>query len=91
MTPCANCLDDAIVEYPIAGDTRIFYCEKHIPSFLLKPAYKGRLNYNLDVAASVAENGAEESAVEQPSKKKSSKTSTEETTTTKTPAEAEGE
>jgi hypothetical protein len=87
MTTCANCPADAIVEYPISGDVRVFYCENHIPTFLLKPEYKRRLNYNVNVLAPVAE----EPVVEEPVKKKTSKTSTEETPITKTPAEAEGE
>jgi hypothetical protein len=91
MTKCANCSAAAIVEYPISGDTRILYCEKHIPAFLLKPAYKGRLNYNINVPAPVVEKVVEEAVVEEPSKKKSFKTSTEETPTPEQPAEAEGE
>lgn len=92
MNKCANCPADATAEYQIAPGNSSLYCGKHIPGFLLKPAYKGRLNYNINVSVPVAEPVVEEAVVEEPVKKKAFKTSTEETTTTtEPPAEAEGE
>ena len=40
---CANCSNTASHEYRLTLDTSIFYCEKHLPTFLRKAKRAGIL------------------------------------------------
>ena len=84
MAKCANCPEEAVIEYPISPTDSLLFCNKDMPNFLFRPEFKNSYH----VISPQAEAPVTEEVA---AKKKNNKTSTEETPITETPAEAEGE
>lgn len=58
---CSNCASDALYGYKVTTDFVIYYCEKHLPKFLLSQKAAGLLK--IETSAPVLD-------VPKPSKKK---------------------
>ena len=62
---CANCNEDALYIYQITLSSQIFYCNTHLPSFLLK-AKKAGLLQTTDALKTVLEEGLKNIATPMP-------------------------
>lgn len=60
---CANCSADALYIYQLTASRQIFYCNKHLPSFLAQAKRAGLLK-TTDAYKSIVEEGLKNIAVQ---------------------------